>query len=86
MFRDCDEHFFFHVSGFPPLPGQKASTAEQGFVAALEAAGKLTSDDGAEEQDEEEEEKVDEVSCRHRMLLLTGTFRMFIQHLVLVVV
>uniref|UniRef100_A0A3Q1GC44 Coiled-coil and C2 domain containing 1B n=1 Tax=Acanthochromis polyacanthus TaxID=80966 RepID=A0A3Q1GC44_9TELE len=31
--------------GFPPIPGQKETGAEQGFVAALEAASKLTSTD-----------------------------------------
>uniref|UniRef100_A0A8D3ALC9 Coiled-coil and C2 domain-containing protein 1B n=1 Tax=Scophthalmus maximus TaxID=52904 RepID=A0A8D3ALC9_SCOMX len=40
--------------GFPPIPGQKATGAEQGFVAALEAADKLASTDPAEVPDEEE--------------------------------
>uniref|UniRef100_A0A7N6C2E8 Coiled-coil and C2 domain-containing protein 1B n=1 Tax=Anabas testudineus TaxID=64144 RepID=A0A7N6C2E8_ANATE len=43
--------------GFPPLPGQKASTAEQGFVAALETANKLATTDAAEVADEEEDEE-----------------------------
>ncbi|XP_077412116.1 coiled-coil and C2 domain-containing protein 1B [Vanacampus margaritifer] len=47
--------------GFPPIPGQKATTAEQGFVAALEAASKLSATDdddaAAASADEEEEEK-----------------------------
>ncbi|XP_077371742.1 coiled-coil and C2 domain-containing protein 1B [Festucalex cinctus] len=45
--------------GFPPIPGQKATTAEQGLVAALEAASKLsaTDDAAAVSADEEEEEK-----------------------------
>ncbi|XP_042353311.1 coiled-coil and C2 domain-containing protein 1B isoform X2 [Plectropomus leopardus] len=46
--------------GFPPIPGQKATGAEQGLIAALQAADKLTSSDaaeGAEEEEEEEEEK-----------------------------
>lgn len=45
--------------GFPPIPGQKATGAEQGFIAALEAADKLASTDAAEiaDEDEEDEEK-----------------------------
>ncbi|XP_068455514.1 coiled-coil and C2 domain-containing protein 1B [Clinocottus analis] len=46
--------------GFPPIPGQKETGAEQGFIAALEAADKLSSTDDAEivnEEDEEEESK-----------------------------
>ncbi|XP_061694611.1 coiled-coil and C2 domain-containing protein 1B [Syngnathoides biaculeatus] len=44
--------------GFPPIPGQKVTTAEQGFVAALEAASKLSAnDDAAASPDEEEEER-----------------------------
>ncbi|XP_034410579.1 coiled-coil and C2 domain-containing protein 1B isoform X2 [Cyclopterus lumpus] len=47
--------------GFPPIPGQKATGAEQGFIAALEAADKLSSTDdaemGNEGEDEEEESK-----------------------------
>lgn len=44
--------------GFPPIPGQKATTgAEQGFVAALEAANKLASTDATEIADEEEDEE-----------------------------
>ncbi|XP_070775003.1 coiled-coil and C2 domain-containing protein 1B [Enoplosus armatus] len=43
--------------GFPPIPGQKATGAEQGFVAALEAADKLVSSDAAEIADEEEDEE-----------------------------
>uniref|UniRef100_A0A8C8DTP4 Coiled-coil and C2 domain containing 1B n=1 Tax=Oryzias sinensis TaxID=183150 RepID=A0A8C8DTP4_9TELE len=31
--------------GFPPIPGQKAEGAEEGFIAALEAANKLASTD-----------------------------------------
>lgn len=46
--------------GFPPIPGQKATGAEQGFVAALVAADKLTSSDAADIADEEEEEEVEE--------------------------
>lgn len=50
----------FCLSGFPPIPGQKATGAEQGFIAALEAADKLASTDAAEiaDEDEEDEEKV----------------------------
>ena len=39
--------------------------AEQGFIAALEAASKLASTDAAEVGDEEEEEKEEEVSYQH---------------------
>ncbi|KAM7379683.1 hypothetical protein PAMP_005217 [Pampus punctatissimus] len=47
--------------GFPPIPGQKATGAEQGFVAALEAASKLASTDAAEiTEEDDEEEKGDE--------------------------
>ncbi|XP_028986592.1 coiled-coil and C2 domain-containing protein 1B isoform X2 [Betta splendens] len=48
--------------GFGPLPGQKASTAEQGFVAALEAADKLATTDAAEEPDEDDDEEAVEES------------------------
>lgn len=44
-----------YVSGFPPIPGQKTTGAEQGFVAALVAADKLASTDTVEVADEEEE-------------------------------
>ncbi|XP_078120511.1 coiled-coil and C2 domain-containing protein 1B isoform X2 [Sander vitreus] len=43
--------------GFPPIPGQKASGAEQGFVAALEAANKLASTDASQIADDEEEDE-----------------------------
>nr|XP_046263639.1 coiled-coil and C2 domain-containing protein 1B isoform X2 [Scatophagus argus] len=43
--------------GFPPIPGQKATGAEQGFVAALVAADKLASTDTVEIADEEEDEE-----------------------------
>ncbi|XP_061151287.1 coiled-coil and C2 domain-containing protein 1B isoform X2 [Syngnathus typhle] len=41
--------------GFPPIPGQKATTTEQGLVAALEAASKLSTTDDASADEEEEE-------------------------------
>ncbi|XP_026061887.1 coiled-coil and C2 domain-containing protein 1B isoform X3 [Carassius auratus] len=48
--------------GFPPIPGQKATSPEQGLAAVLETANKLTSDEAeagdGEEDDEEGEEKV----------------------------
>ncbi|KAM9349300.1 coiled-coil and C2 domain-containing protein 1B [Symphorus nematophorus] len=51
--------------GFPPIPGQKATGAEQGFVAALVAADKLVSTDVTEIADEEEdEEKEEEVESK----------------------
>ncbi|KAM8851272.1 coiled-coil and C2 domain-containing protein 1B isoform 2-T2 [Spinachia spinachia] len=47
--------------GFPPIPGQKVTGSQQGFIAALEAADKLSSTDDAEiaeeAEDEEEESK-----------------------------
>ncbi|XP_029379912.1 coiled-coil and C2 domain-containing protein 1B isoform X2 [Echeneis naucrates] len=46
--------------GFPPIPGQKAAGAEQGFVAALEAANKLATADAEGPDEEEDEEKEDE--------------------------
>lgn len=52
------------VSGFPPIPGQKVPAAEQGLVAALEAAGKLAST-AAAAGDDEEEETEEEVDSQH---------------------
>lgn len=46
--------------GFPPIPGQKSPGAEQGFVAALEAAEKLANADVNETAEDEEEEKEEE--------------------------
>uniref|UniRef100_A0A4W6FSE8 Coiled-coil and C2 domain-containing protein 1B n=1 Tax=Lates calcarifer TaxID=8187 RepID=A0A4W6FSE8_LATCA len=55
--------------GFPPIPGQKATGAEQGFIAALEAADKLASTDAAEAPDEEDdEEKEEEVAVTVQQL------------------
>ncbi|XP_059201384.1 coiled-coil and C2 domain-containing protein 1B isoform X2 [Centropristis striata] len=48
--------------GFPPIPGQKATGAEQGFIAALEAADKLSSTDVTQIADEEEDEEKEEES------------------------
>lgn len=47
-------------SGFPPIPGLKATGAEQGLIAALQAADKLASTDATEVADEEEDEKEEE--------------------------
>ncbi|XP_073704319.1 coiled-coil and C2 domain-containing protein 1B [Garra rufa] len=49
--------------GFPPIPGQKATSPEQGLAAVLETANKLTSNeaetgDGEEEDEEEKTPKV----------------------------
>lgn len=44
-----------YPSGFPPIPGHKSTGAEQGFVAALVAADKLTAADTADEANDEEE-------------------------------
>ncbi|XP_060901140.1 coiled-coil and C2 domain-containing protein 1B isoform X3 [Labrus mixtus] len=48
--------------GFPPIPGQKATGAEQGFIAALQAADKLASTDATElaNEEEDDEEKEEE--------------------------
>ncbi|XP_062413551.1 coiled-coil and C2 domain-containing protein 1B isoform X1 [Pungitius pungitius] len=49
--------------GFPPIPGQKVTGAQHGFIAALEAADKLSSTDDAQiakEAEEEEEEDDDD--------------------------
>uniref|UniRef100_A0AAQ5YQI3 C2 domain-containing protein n=1 Tax=Amphiprion ocellaris TaxID=80972 RepID=A0AAQ5YQI3_AMPOC len=46
--------------GFPPIPGQKATGGEQGFVAALEAASKLASTDTAENAEEDDEDEKEE--------------------------
>lgn len=46
-----------HLAGFPPIPGQKAADAEQGFVAALMAADKLISNENVEAADEDDEEE-----------------------------
>lgn len=48
--------------GFPPIPGQKAVGAEQGIVAALEAANKLASSDAAEVADDEDDEAKEELA------------------------
>lgn len=50
--------------GFPPIPGQKATSPEQGLAAVLETANKLTSNEpeaGDEDEDGEGDEKVAEV-------------------------
>lgn len=53
---------FGFSSGFPPIPGQKAEGAEQGFIAALEAANKIASTDAAEEEDnDDDDDKGEEV-------------------------
>uniref|UniRef100_A0A8C2B225 Coiled-coil and C2 domain-containing protein 1B n=1 Tax=Cyprinus carpio TaxID=7962 RepID=A0A8C2B225_CYPCA len=56
--------------GFPPIPGQKAASPEQGLAAVLETANKLTSNEAeagdGEEDDEEGEEK------KHTKLSQTG--------------
>uniref|UniRef100_A0A8C5GSP7 Coiled-coil and C2 domain-containing protein 1B n=1 Tax=Gouania willdenowi TaxID=441366 RepID=A0A8C5GSP7_GOUWI len=44
--------------GFPPIPGQKATGAEQGLIAALQTADQLASTDLSKVADEEENEEV----------------------------
>ncbi|XP_053293559.1 coiled-coil and C2 domain-containing protein 1B isoform X1 [Pleuronectes platessa] len=48
--------------GFPPIPGQRASAAEQRFVAALEVASKIVDGDPAEAPEEDEDEEKQEES------------------------
>lgn len=67
---------FFRLSGFPPIPGQKATGAEQGLVAALVAADKLASTDTVEiAEDDEGDEEEKEVS-RH-LYMATLLFSVF---------
>lgn len=44
--------------GFPPIPGQKAASPDQGLAAVLETANKLTSNEAEDGEEEDEEEKV----------------------------
>ncbi|KAK7158933.1 hypothetical protein R3I94_005313 [Phoxinus phoxinus] len=44
--------------GFPPIPGQKATSPDQGLAAVLETANKLTSNEADDGEEEDEEEKV----------------------------
>lgn len=62
-----------YLSGFPPIPGQKATGAEQGFVAALVAADKLTSTETVEIADEEDDDEV-EVSLHPCVMYLLLSF------------
>ncbi|XP_051555349.1 coiled-coil and C2 domain-containing protein 1B-like isoform X1 [Myxocyprinus asiaticus] len=58
--------------GFPPIPGQKAASPEQGLAAVLETANKLASneaDAGDEEEDGDEEEKVTKVDNQKKPTL-----------------
>lgn len=64
----------FYLSGFPPIPGQKAADAEQGFVAALVAADKLASTDTVEIADEEEDEEEEVGYHPYIMTLLISLF------------
>lgn len=45
------------LAGFPPIPGQKAADAGQGFVAALMAVDKLISNENVEAADEDDDEE-----------------------------
>lgn len=49
--------------GFPPIPGQKAASPEQGLAAVLETANKLTSNEAETGDDEEEDEEGEEKVC-----------------------
>ncbi|KAF4117071.1 hypothetical protein G5714_001624 [Onychostoma macrolepis] len=57
--------------GFPPIPGQKAASPEQGLAAVLETANKLTSNeaDAGEEDDEEEKVKAAKVDDQKKPTL-----------------
>lgn len=66
-------------AGFPPIPGHKSTGAEQGFIAALETADKLTSTGAVNEaaNEDEEEEREEEVAVRttsDRLLLFKVWF------------
>ncbi|KAK5919877.1 hypothetical protein CgunFtcFv8_023738 [Champsocephalus gunnari] len=50
--------------GFPPIPGQKAAGADQGLIAALDAADKIASADATETADEDEEGEKEEETKR----------------------
>ncbi|XP_010783737.1 coiled-coil and C2 domain-containing protein 1B-like, partial [Notothenia coriiceps] len=50
--------------GFPPIPGQKAAGADQGLIAALDAADKIASTDVTEIADEDEEGEKEEETKR----------------------
>ncbi|XP_034063748.1 coiled-coil and C2 domain-containing protein 1B isoform X4 [Gymnodraco acuticeps] len=50
--------------GFPPIPGQKAAGADQGLIAALDAADKIASTDATEIADEDEEGEKEEETKR----------------------
>uniref|UniRef100_A0A8C4IY54 Coiled-coil and C2 domain containing 1B n=1 Tax=Dicentrarchus labrax TaxID=13489 RepID=A0A8C4IY54_DICLA len=70
--------------GFPPIPGQKATGAEQGFVAALVAADKLTSTDVTEIADEEEDEETEEeVGCHQYVIIYFIRFFFFVDELLI---
>lgn len=47
-----------YLPGFPPIPGHRSTGAEQGFVAALVAADKLTAANAGETADGENDEEV----------------------------
>lgn len=49
--------------GFPPIPGQKAASPEQGLAAVLETANKLTSNEAEAEDGEEDDEEEKVSSC-----------------------
>lgn len=66
----CEYFICFNFTGFPPLPGQKAPTAEEGFVAALEAANKLATTDATEVPDgEEDQEEAEEVGNQRQTVI-----------------
>lgn len=46
--------------GFPPIPGQQATGADQGFIAALQAADKIASTDVNELVNEDDDDKEEE--------------------------
>ncbi|TRZ00794.1 hypothetical protein DNTS_017265 [Danionella cerebrum] len=64
---------------FPPIPGQKAASPEQGFAAVLETANKLTSNEveaaDAEDEDEVEEEKAPKLDQKKPTLEVQPTLQ-----------
>uniref|UniRef100_A0A8C5GR45 Coiled-coil and C2 domain-containing protein 1B n=1 Tax=Gouania willdenowi TaxID=441366 RepID=A0A8C5GR45_GOUWI len=61
--------------GFPPIPGQKATGAEQGLIAALQTADQLASTDLSKVADEEENEEVQHLCQKKSIQSFTGIFQ-----------
>uniref|UniRef100_A0A668A1B8 Coiled-coil and C2 domain containing 1B n=1 Tax=Myripristis murdjan TaxID=586833 RepID=A0A668A1B8_9TELE len=65
--------------GFPPIPGQEAAGAEQGFAAVLEAANKLASTDATEGGDDEENEEKEEEVAVQQLDFLEGRRKQYMK-------